>query len=188
MGSSSTGALVAAGSLQPFVRGCWVTLASNSIHVQMEEADRGVNFEWVWWESKRPLTALQVSEPKTTSAGWVFDFCNTCWFWVFEKFQNQRTASSRYLKKNPIQIIAGFGYFEKLQKIVGFHERTGKDPEVLGQCLIFFSICFGRCVVICNRWVFEFLKTMVIYQNQVFFGLITKVTNFDIWLKTQKGF
>lgn len=49
-----------------FVCGCWVTLASNSIHVQMEQADRGVNFEWVWWESKTPpLTALQVSEPKS---------------------------------------------------------------------------------------------------------------------------
>jgi hypothetical protein len=79
-----------------FVCGCSVTLASNS----MEEADRGVNFEWVWWESQRLLTALPVSEPKT-SVGRVFDFCNTCWFWAFENFQNQRTASSRYLNKKP---------------------------------------------------------------------------------------
>ncbi len=104
----------------------------------MEQADRGVHFEWVWWESKRPLTALQVSEPKKPVWGRVFDF-----FVIppgsgyLEKFQNQRTASSRYLKKNLIQIIAGLGYFEKLQKIAGFHERTGKEPEVLGKCLIF---------------------------------------------------
>jgi hypothetical protein len=92
------------------------------------------------------------------------------------------------LKKNLIQIIAGFGYFEKLQKIVGFHERTGKEPEVLGKYLIFFQLVFGDVwLVICNNWVFEFLKTMIIHQNQVF-SLITKVINFDIWLKTQKGF
>jgi hypothetical protein len=53
--------------------GCWVTLASNSIHVQMEQADRGVHFEWVWWERQSLLTALQVSEPKT-SVGRVFEF------------------------------------------------------------------------------------------------------------------
>ncbi len=33
----------------------------------------GAGSHWVWWESKRPLTALQVSEPKT-SVGRVFDF------------------------------------------------------------------------------------------------------------------
>jgi hypothetical protein len=78
-----------------FVCGCWVTL--------------------VWWESKRPLAALQVSEPKT-SAGRVFDFCNTCWFWVFEKFQNQRTASSRYLKKKSDSNNCWFWLFSKASK------------------------------------------------------------------------
>jgi hypothetical protein len=74
--------------------------------------------------------------------GWVFGFCNTRQFWVFEKipdqrkpmvpgylkkFQNQRTAGSGYFgeKKNQIQRTAGSGYFGK--KKIRF-----KEPLVLG--------------------------------------------------------
>jgi hypothetical protein len=42
--------------------------------------------------------------------GWVIDFCNTCWFQVFEnknKNQNQRTTGSGYLKnfKEPFNFM-----------------------------------------------------------------------------------
>jgi hypothetical protein len=37
-------------------------------------------------------------EEVKSSVEWVFDFCNDCQFWVFEKNQNQRTTGSGYLK------------------------------------------------------------------------------------------
>jgi hypothetical protein len=66
--------------------------------------------------------------PGSTSGGGrrVFHFCNTHWFWVLEKIQNQRTTSS--------------GYSENFQirRNAGFHERTGKDLFVLPRYLVFF--------------------------------------------------
>jgi hypothetical protein len=41
--------------------------------------------------------------------------------------------------------------FQKLQRTAGFHERTGRDPAVLGACLIYLKKS----------------RTLVIYNNQV---------------------
>jgi hypothetical protein len=46
--------------------------------------------------------------------GWVFGFCNTRQFWVFEKNPDQRKPLvSGYLKKIQNQRTAGSGYFGK---------------------------------------------------------------------------
>jgi hypothetical protein len=42
--------------------------------------------------------SLELACHMQTNLGWVFDFCNTCWFWVFENVQNQRIVGFRYLK------------------------------------------------------------------------------------------
>jgi hypothetical protein len=55
-----------------------------------------------------------------------------------EKKQNQRTIGSGYLKNFRIEKNHWVRVFQKLQRTVGFHERTGKDPAVLGACLIYF--------------------------------------------------
>ncbi len=53
--------------------------------------------------------------------------------WVFEHFQNQRTAGSDYWSKQVrVKELWVLQLFDKLQRTVGFHERIDKDPKVLG--------------------------------------------------------
>jgi hypothetical protein len=79
---------------------------------------------------------------------WVFDFCNTCWFWVFENIQNQRIVGFIYLKisesknyrvwvfeKNQIQRTTGCTYFKIFKKIIRFHEKTDKDLMIFSKIL-----------------------------------------------------
>jgi hypothetical protein len=81
---------------------------------------------------------------------------------VFEKNQNQRTVSSKYLKSFRIKEphVLGiwkksdskncqFWVFQKLQRTTGFQERTSKDPAVWG----------GYLVLVIDFW-----KTMVNIQ------------------------
>jgi hypothetical protein len=44
-----------------------------------------------------------------TSVRWVFSFCNTHQFWVFEKIQNQGTTEFEYLKKIRTREPPGLG-------------------------------------------------------------------------------
>jgi hypothetical protein len=74
------------------------------------------------------------------------------WFWVFENFQNQRITGLGYLIKKSKSKKHQFWVFQKLQRTAGFYERTGKDPAVLGGCLIYLKKS----------------RTLVIYNNQVF--------------------
>jgi hypothetical protein len=75
--------------------------------------------------------------------GWLFDFCNTCWFWEFENIQNQRIVGFRYLKisesknyrvwvfekksdsKNHQLHI--FQNLKKKKSFLGFMKKTDKD-------------------------------------------------------------
>jgi len=74
-------------------------------------------------------------------------------FRVFEKkIENQRSAGSGYLKnfrikellapdilkRNWIQRTVRFWVFQKLQRTTECHERTSKDPIVVGRYLDFF--------------------------------------------------
>jgi hypothetical protein len=54
-----------------------------------------------------PTTTLELkTQPGFEKVwGWVFDFCNTYQFWVFEYFQNQRTDWFRYLKKSDSKLV-----------------------------------------------------------------------------------
>ncbi len=90
--------------------------------------------------------------------------------WVFEKMQNQRTTSSRYLKKfriqqppglsilkkkKQIQRTFGSSYFKNVYEPPSFmKEPPTNDLVVLGRCLIFSKEL--RTVIINNKWVFDF--------------------------------
>jgi hypothetical protein len=56
--------------------------------------------------------------------------------------------------------------FQRLQRTIGFHERTHKDPVVLGRYLNFLKQL--KPMVIYNNWVFDFMIITIFYQNQVF--------------------
>jgi len=96
-----------------------------------------------------------IVDKKNTCVGWVFDFfvIPICSDYLEEKKQNERTIGFGYLKIFRIKIITGLRYFtkkiksqkhpfwvfQKLQRTVGFDERTGKHPTILGVCLIYFK-------------------------------------------------
>jgi hypothetical protein len=85
--------------------------------------------------------------------GGYLNFCNTHMFWIFGKENRMKEPSVLGIwKKNQNQKKHQFWVFQKLQRTAGFHERTGKDPAVLGGCLIYLKK----------------LRTLVIYNNQVF--------------------
>jgi hypothetical protein len=73
--------------------------------------------------------------------------------------------SSGYLKKTSNSKNCHFWVFQKLQRTTRFHERTKKDYDFWGSCFKTFSNKL-RTVVICNNWVFDFLISMMMYQNQ----------------------
>jgi len=53
-------------------------------------------------------------------------------FWAFENFQNQNNCGVWVVEKK-IRSKEPFTMFLKLQRTIGFHERTNKDLAVLGR-------------------------------------------------------
>ncbi len=136
---------------------------------------------WCYWEQQfgEPMgtylahhwlvSETVVVDKKNTSVGvGIWFFCNTHMFWIFGE-KNNRIKEPSVLgiwkiseskeplvlgvwKKNQNQKKHQFWVFQKLQRTAGFYERTGKDPAVLGGCLIYLKK----------------LRTLVIYNNQVF--------------------
>ncbi len=76
------------------------------------------------------LTGQQMSNVHT-SVSWVFNFCNTHQFWVFEKFQNQRTTKFKHLKKIRNRESLGLGIWKKtqiLRTVISVYFKNFKEP------------------------------------------------------------
>jgi hypothetical protein len=89
-----------------------------------------------------------------TSVRWALDFSNRLPVSGIWKIQNHQTAR--------------------------FHERTDKDPTVIGGYLVFFRerpSSFRRILGVFSKK----LRILVIYNNQVFDSLIILIINFQLW-------
>jgi len=107
-----------------------------------------------------------------------------------KNFKIKRLTGLGYLKKIKSKSQKHqFWVFQKLQRTAGFHERTGKDPAVLGACLIYLKK--SRTLVIYNNQVILFFDNcgyIHICQDQVFYFLIITVINLATGTDTRLGF
>ncbi len=67
-----------------------------------------------------------------------------------------------------MQGTTGSGYLKQVQRTVGFHERTDKDPTVLKQVVICLFPKKLRTVNMYNNTKFDFFISTDMHQNRVF--------------------
>jgi hypothetical protein len=86
---------------------------------------------------------------------------------AFEKIRTRESLGLGIWKKNSNSKNCHFWVFQNFKEPLGFMKEPKKDNDFWGSCFKTFSNKL-RTVVICNKWVFDFLISMIMYQNQVY--------------------